>query len=84
MLSAGICFIAGAILTASAYHLPQLVIGRVVLGFGVGELHPSIVPYQTAAKVSLPVLLLPRESLCPLCPQRHVRSQCSNKTACAA
>ena len=37
MLAAGICFIAGAILTACAYHLPQLVVGRIVLGFGVGE-----------------------------------------------
>lgn len=38
MLTAGICFMVGAVLTAAAYHLPQLVIGRVVLGFGVGEL----------------------------------------------
>ena len=37
MLTAEICFIAGAILTACAYHLPQLVIGRIVLGCGVGE-----------------------------------------------
>ena len=39
MLVAGICFMTGAVLTAAAYHLIQLVIGRVVLGFGVGELH---------------------------------------------
>ena len=38
MLAAGLCFCAGAVLTAAAYHLPQLVVGRVVLGFGVGEL----------------------------------------------
>ena len=37
MLTAGICFIIGAILTASAYQLPQLVVGRIVLGAGVGE-----------------------------------------------
>ena len=36
MLAAGICFIVGAILTASAFQLPQLVVGRIVLGFGVG------------------------------------------------
>ena len=36
MLIAGICFIVGAILTASAFHLPQLVVGRIVLGAGVG------------------------------------------------
>ena len=41
MLIAGICFMTGAVLTAAAYHLIQLVIGRVVLGFGVGELHNS-------------------------------------------
>ena len=29
----------GAVLTAAAYHLIQLVVGRVVLGFGVGESH---------------------------------------------
>ncbi len=39
MLVAGICFMTGAVLTAAAYHLIQLVIGRVVLGFGVGKLH---------------------------------------------
>ena len=37
MLVAGICFCLGAVLTAAAYHLPQLVVGRVVLGLGVGE-----------------------------------------------
>ena len=36
MLTAGICFIVGAVLTASAYQLPQLVVGRIVLGAGVG------------------------------------------------
>lgn len=46
MLTAGICFIAGAVLTACAYHLPQLVIGRVVLGFGVGE------PFLNNLKIS--------------------------------
>ncbi len=37
MLIAGICFCLGAVLTAAAYHLPQLVVGRVVLGLGVGQ-----------------------------------------------
>lgn len=36
MLLGGICFLIGAVLTSAAYQLPQLVIGRVVLGFGVG------------------------------------------------
>lgn len=36
MLLGGICFLIGAVLTSAAYELPQLVIGRVVLGFGVG------------------------------------------------
>ena len=38
MLAAGICFIVGAVLTASAFQLPQLVVGRIVLGAGVGGL----------------------------------------------
>lgn len=36
MLLGGICFLIGAALTSASYHLPQLVIGRVVLGCGVG------------------------------------------------
>lgn len=44
MLSAGICFIIGAVLTTSAFQLPQLVIGRIVLGFGVGEVSRSLAP----------------------------------------
>ncbi len=39
MLIGGICFMIGAVLTASAFELGQLVVGRVVLGFGVGMSH---------------------------------------------
>ena len=36
MLLGGVCFLLGATLTSTATHLPQLVIGRIVLGLGVG------------------------------------------------
>lgn len=36
MIMGGLCFIVGTILVASAYHIAQLVIGRLVLGVGVG------------------------------------------------
>ena len=36
MLAGGVCFLIGAILTSTATRVPQLVIGRVVLGLGVG------------------------------------------------
>ncbi|KAJ4423149.1 hypothetical protein N0V82_002143 [Gnomoniopsis sp. IMI 355080] len=40
---AGICSLIGVILEASSFALPQFIIGRVLLGFGVGQLS-SIVP----------------------------------------
>ena len=36
MLAGGVCFVIGAVLTSTATHLPQLVVGRIVLGLGVG------------------------------------------------
>ncbi len=36
MMLGGVCFLAGTALVAAAYQTSQLVIGRVVLGFGVG------------------------------------------------
>jgi len=36
MMLGGLCFLIGTALVASAYSTAQLVIGRVVLGFGVG------------------------------------------------
>ncbi len=35
----------GAVLTSAAYHLAQLVIGRVILGFGVGLATQSVPVY---------------------------------------
>lgn len=40
---AGICSLIGVILEASSFALPQFIVGRVILGFGVGQLS-SIVP----------------------------------------
>lgn len=40
---AGLCSLIGIILEASAFGLPQFIVGRVILGFGVGQLS-SIVP----------------------------------------
>lgn len=36
MMMGGFCFLIGTILVASAFHIAQLVIGRIILGFGVG------------------------------------------------
>jgi MFS family permease len=36
MLAGGLCFLIGTALVAAAVALPMLVIGRIVLGFGVG------------------------------------------------
>lgn len=36
MTAGGACFCLGAILTATAHHIVQLIIGRVILGLGVG------------------------------------------------
>lgn len=36
MFIGGLCFMLGAVLTSAAYYLAQLVVGRVILGFGVG------------------------------------------------
>lgn len=40
---AGLCSLIGVILEASSFALPQFIVGRVILGFGVGQLS-SIVP----------------------------------------
>ncbi|BDA43832.1 Sugar transport protein MST3 [Coccomyxa sp. Obi] len=45
MLIGGICFMIGAVLTSAAYHLGQLVVGRVILGFGVGLATQSVPVY---------------------------------------
>lgn len=37
MMSSGCCFLLGAGLQAGAHSLAQLIVGRSVLGFGVGE-----------------------------------------------
>ncbi|KAL3824580.1 hypothetical protein ACJIZ3_020609 [Penstemon smallii] len=36
IISGGICFIIGATLDASAVNLPMLILGRIMLGFGIG------------------------------------------------
>ena len=45
MIMGGLIFIIGAILMSSAYALPQLVIGRVCLGFGIGLGNQSVNVY---------------------------------------
>jgi MFS family permease len=41
MLASGCFFMLGAGLQAGSHSLAQLIIGRCILGFGVGELSPS-------------------------------------------
>ncbi|KAK2001546.1 general substrate transporter [Colletotrichum falcatum] len=40
---AGVCTLVGEILECASFHLAQLIIGRVIIGFGIGQLS-SIVP----------------------------------------
>ncbi|KFA72819.1 hypothetical protein S40288_09506 [Stachybotrys chartarum IBT 40288] len=43
IFAAGICTLVGQVLECSAFHLSQLIVGRVIVGLGVGQLS-SIVP----------------------------------------
>jgi len=53
----------GAVLTAAAYQLPQLIIGRIILGCGVGELRqpPTVprLPRLLASTKNMPSLKVP-------------------------
>jgi MFS family permease len=53
MLLGGICFLIGAVLTSTAFALPQLVIGRVVLGFGVGAHRAAAPCWHTCLHASM-------------------------------
>ena len=58
MLMAGIFFMFGAIFTALAYELPQLVIGRIVLGAGVGRVFSTMYRSTQPTQAPNPIRLM--------------------------
>lgn len=47
VLAGGICTLVGEILECSAFQLAQLIVGRIIIGFGIGQLSATVPVWQS-------------------------------------